>query len=50
MTKKSSTGKLPYYNNADFTPIFIDDTADIKKKITHYINNIIFIIITRQKK
>ena len=42
MTKKSSTSKLPYYNNADFTPIFIDDTADIKKNITHCINNFSF--------
>lgn len=32
---EKSTVKMPYYNTADFTPVFVDDTAEIAGKITH---------------
>lgn len=31
--------QLPYYNNPDFEPIFITNTLDVTKKITHTITN-----------
>jgi protein SCO1/2 len=34
---------LPYYNQPDFTPIFIYNNSDIHKKITHQINDFSFL-------
>lgn len=36
---KNSHEILPYYNEADFTPIFIEDKSDIPNVITHQISN-----------
>lgn len=33
------TRKLPYYNTADFTPIFINDADSISLKVNHTIGN-----------
>jgi protein SCO1 len=33
------TSRLPYYNKPDFTPEFIESTADVEKKIRHVITS-----------
>jgi protein SCO1 len=35
--------ELPYYNNADFTPIFIKNKLELKQKITHSISDFLFL-------
>ena len=37
--EKEGAIALPYYNEADFTPIFIENKAEIKTKINHTIGN-----------
>lgn len=41
--EKSSKIALPYYNKPDFTPIFIENYADVKTKITHTIGDFSFL-------
>jgi len=41
--KKEIVIKLPYYNEPDFTPIFIKSSQDVNEKITHTIANFSFI-------
>lgn len=41
--EKSSKIALPYYNEPDFTPIFIEDKADVKTKIKHTIGDFSFL-------
>lgn len=36
------TEPLPYYNTPNFTPIFINNKADVDQKITHYIADFSF--------
>lgn len=40
---KETTVSLPYYNEPDFTPIFIQNQAEIANKITHKIDNFSFL-------
>lgn len=35
--------KLPYYNNPDFTPLFIEDESEVENKITHKIADFSFL-------
>jgi len=37
--QQPQTLKLPYYNEPDFTPLFIDNKADVNKKINHTIGD-----------
>jgi protein SCO1/2 len=37
--KKSDSMALPYYNEPDFTPVFIENEADVKTKISHTISD-----------
>lgn len=39
---KENEFHLPYYNEANFTPVFIKNEAEISKKITHKIANFSF--------
>jgi len=39
----SDTATLPYYNDPDFTPIFIKNEAEVTKKIPHTINDFSFL-------
>lgn len=41
--KKSETIALPYYNTPDFTPIFVKNRADNLLKITHTIDDFLFL-------
>ncbi len=41
--KKTNSIALPYYNEPDFTPIFIENKSDVNKKITHTIGNFSFL-------
>ena len=41
--KNKETVALPYYNEADFTPIFITDQSVVTKKITHKISDFSFL-------
>lgn len=41
--KKNNSIELPYYNEPDFTPIFLKDKAEIKKKINHTISDFSFL-------
>jgi protein SCO1/2 len=41
--KKNSATELPYYNEPDFTPIFLKDKAEIKRKINHTIADFSFL-------
>lgn len=41
--KKTNSIALPYYNEPDFTPIFIENKSDVNKKITHTIGNFSFV-------
>ena len=34
---------MPYYNDPDFTPIFIQDNSDVNRLITHQINDFSFL-------
>lgn len=40
--KKNDVIKLPYYNEPSFTPIFINENDEIKKKIPHVIEDFSF--------
>jgi len=37
--KKETSLALPYYNKPDFTPVFIDNAAEVLSKITHQIGD-----------
>lgn len=41
--KKSDSIALPYYNEPDFTPVFIENEADVKTKISHTISDFSFL-------
>jgi protein SCO1 len=41
--EKSSQIALPYYNEPDFTPIFIENKGDVKTKIKHTIGDFSFL-------
>ncbi|AEI50754.1 SCO family protein [Runella slithyformis] len=41
--KASDTMALPYYNAPDFTPVFIQNEAEVKEKIPHTIRDFSFI-------
>ena len=41
--KKAQSVELPYYNEPDFTPIFIKNKADVNKLIKHKINDFSFL-------
>ena len=41
--KKAETIALPYYNEPDFTPIFITDSSDVASKIKHTIADFSFL-------
>lgn len=41
--KKNHVTALPYYNEPSFTPVFIEDTKDVKSKITHTIDDFSFL-------
>jgi protein SCO1 len=40
---KDNSLELPYYNEPNFTPLFIADKSEVKQKITHQINNFSFL-------
>lgn len=40
---KSSTIALPYYNEPDFTPIFIENKSEVQTKISHKIGDFSFL-------
>lgn len=40
---KPGQSELPYYNNADFTPLFIKNKLAVKQKITHTISDFLFL-------
>ncbi|WP_395626681.1 SCO family protein [Daejeonella sp.] len=39
LEKKPEPLALPYYNEPDFTPLFIKEKSDVAKKVTHKIGN-----------
>lgn len=41
--KKAETLALPYYNEPDFTPVFIKNKAEVNSKITHTIDDFAFL-------
>lgn len=41
--KKSESMALPYYNEPDFTPLFIENEAAVKTKISHTIHDFSFL-------
>jgi protein SCO1 len=41
--KKAETIALPYYNEPDFTPIFITDSSDVASKVKHTIADFSFL-------
>lgn len=41
--KKSVASNLPYYNEPNFTPIFIENEADVTTKISHTISDFAFL-------
>ena len=41
--KKENVIKLPYYNEPDFTPVFIKNSKEVNEKITHTIANFSFL-------
>ena len=38
----SPTNQLPYYNSPDFNPVFIKNSAQLEKTITHKIEDFAF--------
>ena len=42
LDKKMEAIALPYYNEPDFTPIFLTDTSEVKYKINHTITDFSF--------
>ena len=40
---KNDTINIPYYNDPDFTPIFIKNNSEVSKKITHKIGSFSFL-------
>jgi protein SCO1/2 len=43
LDKKADTIDLPYYNEPDFTPIFLTDPSEVDTKINHTIANFSFL-------
>ena len=43
LDKKAEAIALPYYNEPDFTPVFLTDTSEVKYKIKHTIANFSFL-------
>ncbi|RDB06522.1 SCO family protein [Runella aurantiaca] len=41
--KKTKSIALPYYNEPDFTPLFMDNKSEVDEKITHQINDFSFL-------
>jgi protein SCO1 len=41
--KKADVIAMPYYNEPDFTPIFIENSAEVQKKIPHTIGDFSFL-------
>lgn len=41
--EQTATLKLPYYNQPDFTPLFLENEAEITEKITHTIADFSFL-------
>jgi len=41
--KSNMQGKLPYYNGPDFTPIFLKESSEVDRLITHSISNFSFL-------
>lgn len=41
--KKAETIALPYYDEPDFTPIFLTDKSEVESKINHTINDFSFL-------
>jgi protein SCO1/2 len=41
--KKSTSVKLPFYNDPDFTPVFIENDKEVGKLITHTISDFAFL-------
>ena len=41
--KKDKVIRLPYYNEPDFTPVFIKNSKEVNEKITHTIANFSFL-------
>jgi protein SCO1/2 len=41
--KKSETVELPYYNEPEFTPLFIKDQSEVQTKISHTIRDFSFL-------
>ena len=41
--RRTNLVALPYYNEPDFTPIFIKDKSEINEKVTHTINDFQFL-------
>ena len=41
-SEHTDTGKLPYYNTADFSPIFLTSPEEINKKVKHVIPSFSF--------
>lgn len=41
--KTAPTTELPYYNSADFTPLFISDPLELEAKVTHKIGDFSFL-------
>ncbi len=43
LNKKEATIDLPYYNEPDFTPVFITNKSEVESKIKHTISNFSFL-------
>jgi protein SCO1 len=43
LQKADDLPKLPYYNKADFTPLFISNEREVNEKITHRIQDFAFL-------
>ena len=43
LDKKAEAIALPYYNEPDFTPVFLTDTSEVKYKIKHTIADFFFL-------
>ena len=41
--KKADSNRLPYYNEPDFTPIFVENSSEVQAKIFHKIGNFSFL-------
>jgi protein SCO1 len=52
-SKSEDSFELPYYNDPDFTPIFLSNESDVNKRITHRIQDFSFLnqdsLITTQQ-